>query len=207
MSLPSRIALITGISILLLSVFNGIVEPTVSPGFVRAELLAGISAIGMFLVAIVWSIYSPDEKKKVNLNGNQGLEISVKLEESIKQELAWGSHLILTATAASTILVYFNGEVLLRRGLISHGDSIYVPGDIANRARQTQDLISLVSTKFFPGKAEFEPILENLPSLIIYPLKESGWVIVGGWSERCFTASDEKWIVGWSDRLFEMLVK
>ena len=66
-------------------------------------------------------------------------------------------------------------------------------------------LISLVNTKLFPGSSEFDSVLENLPSIIIYPLDQRGLVIVGGCSERCFSKSDEKWIVGWSKKIVELM--
>ena len=48
---------------------------------------------------------------------------------------------------------------------------------------------------------------ENLPSILIQPLGRKGFIVIGGWSEKCFTRSDEKWIEGWSKRLFESLEK
>jgi hypothetical protein len=26
-------------------------------------------------------------------------------------------------------------------------------------------------------------------------------VVIGGWSERCFSRSDERWLTGWAERL------
>lgn len=36
---------------------------------------------------------------------------------------------------------------------------------------------------------------------MVQPLGESGWVVIGGWSERCFSRSDERWLSGWAERL------
>ena len=111
--------------------------------------------------------------------------------------------MILTATATSTILIYYKNEVILRRGIISQNK--FLPGNICRSTTKKSKYISLVSTKFYPGKKEFDSVLKDLPSIIVFPIIDKGWVIVGGWSERCFTKSDEIWIEGWTNKLSEML--
>ena len=106
---------------------------------------------------------------------------------------------MLTATPAAVILVYWDKRVILQRGIV--GDGQFVPGQICQQANSRGDLISLVNTSLFPGRVEFDPIINNLPAVMIYPLASCGWVILGGWSERCFSRSDELWLIGWSKRL------
>ena len=125
------------------------------------------------------------------------------MSNDLQYELAWGSQQILTATAASTILIYWDKNVILRRGLIT--TKSFIPGEICNRALEQQRLISLVNTELFPGRQEFDCVLENLPAVIVYPLTNRGLIIVGGWSKRSFTNSDEKWITGWSDKISDLL--
>ena len=86
-------------------------------------------------------------------------------------------------------------------------DKTFKPGDICNRSIDQQRLISLVNTELFPGRDVFDSVLNNLPAVIVYPLKNRGLTIVGGWSKRSFTNSDEKWISGWSDKLYVLLCK
>ena len=66
---------------------------------------------------------------------------------------------------------------------------------------QKNSSVSLVSTALFPGRAEFDPVLDALPSVLICPLGGDGVVVIGGWSERCFSRSDERWAEGWAVRL------
>ena len=61
--------------------------------------------------------------------------------------------------------------------------------------------ISLVNTALFPGRAEFDGMLPSLPAVVVCPMGEEGAVILGGWSPRCFTRSDERWLEGWTQRL------
>ena len=90
-------------------------------------------------------------------------------------------------------------QVVLRRGLISQ-DS-FQPGPITKRALERDQTISLVNTTLFPGRAEFDAMLPSLPAIVVCPMGNEGAVIVGGWSPRCFTRSDERWIEGWTQRL------
>ena len=59
----------------------------------------------------------------------------------------------------------------------------------------------MVNTKYYPGADEFNHVLENLPSIIVSPIGDRGVLIIGGWRSRCFTKADEKWIVGWSEKI------
>ena len=91
---------------------------------------------------------------------------------------------------------------LLKEVIISNNQ--FKTGEISKKAIEQQRLISLVNTSLFPGRYEFDCVLENLPSVIIYPLSKRGITIVGGWSKRSFTNSDERWISGRSDKIYDL---
>ena len=198
-----RITLILAILVLLLTFANWFTAENITPYFERAEVLAALSSVGLMLIATLWAEISPTKPNKSLLKGNQGLEIDENLNNSLKKELGWGSHLILTSTAAATILVWWEGKAILRRGLLGSGK--FVPGDICKRAKKSGKIVSLVKTKLYPGSYEFDPILDDLPSIIIFPIDDKGFIILGGYSERCFSKSDEKWIEGWTERLKEVI--
>ena len=151
------------------------------------------------LVAVLWTRGNPRSAEKVPLQGEQGLVISDLLNDVQKHELAWGSHMLLTATPAASVLVLWRQQVVLRRGLISQ--SPFQPGAITMRAMERDQTISLVNTSLFPGRAEFDAMLPSLPAILVCPMGDEGVVIVGGWSPRCFTRSDERWLEGWTQRL------
>ena len=203
MNQASRITLYMGILVLALSIANGLSANSISPEFQRSEILSGMSGVGLMLVSVLLTEVIPKQSNKKDLSGDEGLIIDQELNEEIKRELAWGSHQFLTATPASTILVRFKNKNILRRGIL--GDGHFCPGPICSRAKETGELISLVKTTLYPGRVEFDPICKNLPSILVYPLKKDGFVIIGGWSERCFTKSDEAWLIGWSERLIEII--
>ena len=199
MPAPARAVLICALLLLGLTVANAGVAETVSPDLQRAEVLAGMASVGLMLVAVLWTRANPKSAEKVPLKGEQGLEISDQLNDVQKQELAWGSHMLLTATPAASVLVLWRQQVVLRRGLISQGS--FQPGPITKRALERDKTISLVNTTLFPGRAEFDAMLPSLPAIVVCPMGNEGAVIVGGWSPRCFTRSDERWIEGWTQRL------
>ena len=199
----SNLVIIFGSFLLVLSIINIATATEVYPSLVRGETISGLASIALIVIGYLWTEIKPKEPTKVNLKGKEGFEISLELSECQKNELAWGSQQILTATAASTILIFWDNKVILRRGLITNQS--FIPGDICNRAIEQQRLISLVNTELFPGRSEFDCVLDQLPAVIVYPLANRGLTIVGGWSKRSFTNSDEKWISGWSDKLYDLL--
>ena len=199
----SNLVILFGAFLLVLSIINISTANEVNPSLVRGESISGIASVALITIGYLWTEIKPKEPNKANLKGKEAFEISLTLSNDQKYELAWGSQQILTATAASTILIFWDNQVILRRGLIT--EKLFIPGEICNRAIEQQRLISLVNTELFPGSDEFDCVLEGLPSVIVYPLKKRGLTIVGGWSKRSFTNSDEKWISGWSDKLCDLL--
>jgi len=199
MPTAARISLFSGVFVLLMAVINSLTVELVTPSFQRAEVLAGVAAVGLMLVAALWTQASPTTPSRKNLEGKQAFDLAEGLRDDLRTELAWGSHLLLTATPAAVIVVYWDNKIILSRGILAEG--IFVPGQICDQARNKGDLISLVNTTLFPGRVEFDPIVNNLPAVMVYPLATYGWVILGGWSERCFSRSDELWLIGWSKRL------
>ena len=201
----SSLVIIFGSFLLILSIINIATTNQVNPTLVRAETISGIASIALITIGYLWTEIKPKQPSKAKLDGKEGFELCNELTEDQRNELAWGSQQILTATAASTILIYWDNKVILRRGMIS--EKIFIPGEICKRCIDQKRLISLVNTELYPGRDEFESVLNNLPAVIIYPLENRGLTIVGGWSKRSFTSSDEIWISGWSDKLYVLLSK
>ena len=205
MPTPARVVLFSGLLVLVLAVTNASTADRITPDLQRAEVLAGMAAVGLMLVAVLWTRANPRSADQVDLQGEQGLVMDQQTSADLREELGWGSHMLLTATPASTVLVYWRGQVILRRGLIR--TVTFKPGDICNRVMERETTISLVNTELFPGRTEFDSVLQNLPAVVISPLGKNGVVVVGGWSKRCFSQSDERWLEGWTQRLKTSLEK
>jgi hypothetical protein len=197
--LPARVSLGTGAVGLLLVVFNQLTAPLPEPPLVRASVLAALFAVGLMVVAVLWTRAVPEAAERVDLQGDEGLELAPGLPRQLLQDLGWGSQMLLTASPAAVVLVMWRGEVLLRRGLL--GSIPFIPGPICARALERGQAISLVNLALYPGRAEFDTLLPGLPAVLIQPIADQGLVLLGGWSARCFSRSDLVWVEGWAQRL------
>ncbi len=199
MGRPALACLGVGLLALLLSLINQFSAAELTPPLVRASVLASLLAVGFLLVATLWTRAVPRAPERVYLEGPQGLELDDSLPEALKLELAWGSQLLLTATPGATVLLHWQQRTLLRRGLLGSG-SVLV-GPIGQRALATGKAISLVNLALYPGRDEFAALPAGLPALVVQPIGSDGLLLLGGWSPRCFSRSDELWLEGWARKL------
>ena len=199
MGRPALACLGVGLLALLLSLINQFSASELTPPLVRASVLASLLAVGFLLVATLWTRAVPRAPERVDLEGPQGLELDDSLPEALKLELAWGSQLLLTATPGATVLLHWQQRTLLRRGLLGSG-SVLV-GPIGQRALATGKAISLVNLALYPGRDEFAALPAGLPALVVQPIGSDGLLLLGGWSPRCFSRSDELWLEGWARKL------
>ena len=196
---PARICIGLGLVALALVVANQGLAPEVNPPLERAAVLASLLAVGLMLVGVLWTRALPEAAIRSELSGDQGLVLNADLPEALAEELAWGSHMLLTASPAAVVLVIWRGQPLLRRGLLA--PSTFAPGAICQRAIEKQAAISLVDLKLYPGRQEFDCLLPGLPSVLVQPLGQDGLLLLGGWSVRCFSRSDLAWVEGWAAKL------
>jgi hypothetical protein len=196
---PAKLCIGLGLVSLALVVANQGLAPEVNPPLERAAVLASLLAVGLMLVGVLWTRAIPEASIRSELSGDQGLVLSADLPDALADELAWGSHMLLTASPAAVVLVIWRGQPLLRRGLL--GPSTFAPGAICQRAVEKQSAISLVDLKLYPGRQEFDALLPGLPSVVVQPLGQDGLMLLGGWSARCFSRSDLAWVEGWAAKL------
>jgi hypothetical protein len=199
LSTTARSAVLVGVAALTLAVINQATAPALDPSLERASVLAGILAVLLMLGGLLGERVLPADTARVALEGREGLELANDLPEALRQELAWGSAMLLKATPAAVVLVQRGDDMVLRRGLLA--DTAFVPGVICGQARQRQRSISLVDLAIYPGREEFQTLLTDLPAVVVQPIGRDGLLLVGGWSPRCFGRGDLIWIEGWADRL------
>ena len=199
MKFNGKSLIILGSILFLLQLINFISINEISPEFERAQVLAAISSIIIILIGFLFQRISPMSGEKVDLKGENGFIYDPAIPKELLNELAWGTEAILTSTAAASILINFKGKNVLKRGIISKSN--FSPKDICLRCLKENKFISLVNTKFYPGSEEFDDFCKNIPSVLVIPVNKECFILVGGWSSRCFTKSDEKWIMNWSKKL------
>jgi hypothetical protein len=201
MSLPlqARVVLAIGLGGLVLTVINQLSSPQLDPSLERASVLASLLAVVLMVVAALWQRVDPPASYRADLTGKEGWDLAKGLPEEMVAELGWGSSMVLTATPAAVLLLHDGERILLRRGLL--GAETFVPGPICSQALTRQRSISLVDLKHYPGRAEFDSLLPGLPAVVVQPIGEKGLLLVGGWTARCFSQADLRWIEGWAGKL------
>ena len=178
---------------------------SISPALERAQVLSALSSVIIILIGFLFKQFNPNLGDKVELKGENKFIFEPDIPSDILDELAWGSEAILTSTAAAIVLIHNNGKNILTRGITTN--DVFEPGETCLRALRDMKLISLANTKFYPGRDEFYSLCPNIPSILIIPINSKSFILIGGWSYRCFTKSDEKWINNWSKKLNNIFLK
>ena len=171
----------------------------ITPELERAQVLAAIASLIIILIGFLFKQFEPLAGEKANLKGENKFIFDKNIPNEVIDELAWGSEAILTSTAAAAILIHNDGVNILRRGITSSNE--FSPGDTCLRSTKDMKLISLANTKFYPGRDEFSDFCPEIPSILVVPINDKAFILIGGWSAKCFTKSDEKWIINWSKKI------
>ena len=194
-----------GVILFIFQIANFISIETITPELERAQVLAAIASLIIILIGFLFKQFRSIPGEKAVLKGENKFLFDRNMPDEVIDELAWGSEAILTSTAAAAILIHNDGVNILRRGITSSND--FKPGDTCLRSIKDMKLISLANTKFYPGKDEFFNFCAEIPSILVVPINSKAFILIGGWSAKCFTKSDEKWINNWSKKINNIFSK
>ena len=178
---------------------------TITPELERAQVIAAIASIIIILIGFLFKQFQTFTGDKADLKGENKFLFDKNIPDDVIDELAWGSEAILTSTAAAAILIHNDGVNILRRGINSSNE--FKPGETCLRSIKDMKLISLANTKFYPGRDEFSNFCADIPSILVVPINSKAFILIGGWSAKCFTKSDEKWINNWSKKINNIFSK
>ncbi len=187
-----------------LLLLNRVLTPELTDSQARSDVMGVILTAVLVLTGLLWQQVQPRQPDSVVLEGETGFELLPELSESLQTELAWASHLLLTNTVTRSIVVYYQGQVLLRRGILAAKAEV-TPGVILDRVLTKQKAIYLVDTKVYPGRIEFDYLPPNTQGIICQPLGSQGVLILGANAPRSYTKQDEAWIEGIADKLADSL--
>jgi len=187
-----------------LLVINRLLTPQLTDSQARADVLGVILSAVLILTGLLWQRVQPRSPEAVDLVGEEGFELEPTLPTELKTELAWASHLLLTNTVTRSLVVFYQGQVLLRRGILGKNQEVK-PGAILKRVLEKQKAIYLVDLKIYPGRIEFDYLPENTQGLICQPLGNQGALILGANAPRSYTKQDENWVEGIADKLANTL--
>jgi hypothetical protein len=183
---------------------NRFLTPQLTQSQSRSDAIGVIVSALLVLTGLLWQQIQPNPPESVQLVGEEGFELVPDLPESVKTELAWASHLLLTNTVTQSILIWYEGKVLLRRGILAAKTDVK-PGPIVQRVLEKQTPVYLVKLDLYPGKIEFDYLPENTQGLICQPIGNKGVLILGANAPRSYTKQDETWVKGIADKLANTL--
>ncbi len=205
MGFNGKSLILIGAILFIFQIANFISIETITPELERAQVLAAIASLIIILIGFLFKQFEPLAGEKAALKGENKFLFDRNMPDEVIDELAWGSEAILTSTAAAAILIHNDGVNILRRGIISSND--FKPGETCLRSIKDMKLISLANTKFYPGRDEFFNFCAEIPSILVVPINSKAFILIGGWSAKCFTKSDEKWINNWSKKINNIFSK
>ena len=205
MGFNGKSLILIGAILFIFQIANFISIETITPELERAQVLAAIASLIIILIGFLFKEFEPLAGEKVDLKGENKFIFDKNIPDEVIDELAWGSETILTSTAAAAILIHNDGVNILRRGITSSND--FKPGETCLRSLKDMKLISLGNTKFYPGRDEFFNFCAEIPSILVVPINSKAFILIGGWSAKCFTKSDEKWINNWSKKINNIFSK
>ena len=205
MGFNGKSLIIIGTILFIFQIANFFSIESITPALERAQVLAAIASLIIILIGFLFKQFEPLAGEKVELKGDNKFLFDKNMPVPVIDELAWGSEAILTSTAAAAILIHNDGVNILRRGITSSND--FKPGETCLRSIKDMKLISLANTKFYPGRDEFFSFCVDIPSIMVVPINSKAFILIGGWSAKCFTKSDEKWINNWSKKINNIFLK
>jgi len=183
---------------------NRMLTPQLTESQARSDAMGVILSAVLILTGLLWQQVQPRSPDAVDLIGEQGFELLPGLPDEVKTELAWASHLLLTNTVTRSLVVFYQGKVLLRRGVLAVNPEVK-PGAILKRVLEKQKPVYLVDLKVYPGRIEFDYLPENTQGVICQPIGNQGVLILGANAPRSYTKQDENWIEGIADKLANTL--
>ena len=205
MGFNGKSLILIGTILFIFQIANFFSIDTITPELERAQVLAAIASLIIVLIGFLFKQFEPLAGEKADLKGENKFLFDKNIPDEVIDELAWGSEAILTSTAAAAILIHNDGVNILRRGITSSNE--FSPGETCLRSVKDMKLISLANTKFYPGKDEFSNFCVNIPSILVVPINRKAFILIGGWSAKCFTKSDEKWINNWAKKINNIFSK
>lgn len=194
--LPLSVGAIGGTMLMI----NRLLTPALSDSQARSDVVGVILSAVLILVTLLWEQIQPKPPEAVILEGQEQFYLADRLSPAIQTELAWASHLLLTNTVTKSLVVYYENQVILRRGIFG-ANTTFNLGAIAKRVLETQKAVYLVTLKMYPGRVEFDYLPENTQGIICQPLGSKGLLILGANIPRSYTKQDEQWVAGIAEKL------
>lgn len=195
-----RLPIVAGAIALLMLFLNRVMTPSLTDSQARSDVVGAIICALLVLTGLLWEQVQPRPPETVQLQGSEGFDLAADLPEAVKKELAWASWLLLTNTATKSLVLWYGGRTVLRRGILGPNSEVQL-GPIALRVLETQKPVYLVELKLYPGRVEFDYLPENTQGVICQPLGTGGLLVLGANAPRSYTKQDENWVEAIAQKL------
>lgn len=195
-----RLPIVVGALAGTLLFINRLLTPNLTDAQARSDALGVILSALLILTGLLWQRIQPRSPDAVDLIGEEGLDLAPDLPEAVKLELAWASQILLTNTVTRSLVVWYQGRVLLRRGILAAKAEVK-PGPILQRVLEKQKPVYLVDVKVYPGRIEFDYLPENTQGIICQPIGNQGALILAANAPRSYTKQDENWVEAIANKL------
>ncbi len=179
---------------------NRLLTTSLTASQARADAIGVMLSAVLILTGLLWQRVQPKPPESVTLIGEEGFELLPELPDDIRIELAWASQLLLTNTVTRSLVVFYQGKVLLRRGILAPNAEVKA-GAIVQRVLEQGKPVYLVNLNLYPGRIEFDYLPENSQGVICQPLGNRGVLILAANAPRSYTKQDETWIAGLAEKL------
>ena len=110
MPTPARVVLAWGVVLLVLTLVNARLAEAITPELQRAEVLSGMTAVGLMLVAVLWTRADPSQAPRRDLQGDQGLVLDADIDGPIRDELGWEPSIDFEIGLKQTVNWYYNNS-------------------------------------------------------------------------------------------------
>ncbi len=152
------------------------------------------------MTGLLWQQIQPKPPERVTLEGESRCEWTENLSDAQRLDLAWATHTILTCSPVRALVVWWDGHVLVRRGVLPDQPPTTL-NPLAERVISQQKPTYLVALKLYPARFEFDYLPGNSQSVLCQPLGERGGLVCATDTPRNLTKSDQVWLAAIADRL------
>jgi hypothetical protein len=173
-----------------LLVINRFVTANPEPAQTRSDALGLALSAVLVLVGLLWQQVVPNPPEASPLSGSERYEVT---DERFDQDFILLKNCLLQQTRAASLLIWYQGEVLLRAGIFPES-SDFTPSTIGQRVMGTGKSIYLVDLNLFPGRIEFACLPEGTRALVCQAIGQKGILLVGSAYPRSFSPQELAWI-------------
>ncbi|KAK9107913.1 hypothetical protein Syun_023924 [Stephania yunnanensis] len=183
----------------------------------RADLLTLGLAVTNVLTGLVWLSIRPKSISAVNPQGVECRKILPDLPVHVASELQWYSTFYKYKVIVDCFGSIKQKSCLLNGGMLSLSEATcnamavdaakVMNGTLYQGVRKSGAQNYLANLSLYPGRSELPFLPLNTQAVILQPLGDKGFIIIGGDTIRGFTSSDQAWITLISEKLDSTISK